>query len=173
MLQHPSGNQMLDDLERAYKMRQDVERCDDLESEERAILNLAAQEYDALKVLSTIPENSELYKYKFEQFKKLSDTRAKAEIFLQEQRLKRLDKNFDFQKKEIVRRFKHDSWMEEQKRRMYMLKLTDLGDNKAFLERPFSEMKDVPEQEAPEPNILASVDYEVQHQPSHRTKPPS
>jgi hypothetical protein len=57
---------MLDDLERAYKLRQDVDRCEDLESEEKAMVNLASQEYDALKVLSTIPEHTELYKYKFE-----------------------------------------------------------------------------------------------------------
>jgi len=71
-------------MERVYKFRQDVERCDDLESEEKAMVNLASQEYDALKLLSTIPEHTDLYKYKFEQYKKLSDTRAKAEIYLQE-----------------------------------------------------------------------------------------
>jgi hypothetical protein len=57
---------MLDDMERAYKLRQDVERADDLESEEKAMLNLAAQEYDALKILSTIPEHTDLYKFKWE-----------------------------------------------------------------------------------------------------------
>lgn len=57
----PSGNQMLDQLERVFRLRQDVERCDDLESEERALVSLASQEYDALKILSTIPEGTELY----------------------------------------------------------------------------------------------------------------
>jgi hypothetical protein len=55
---------MLDELERGYKLRQDMERSDDLESEERALANLMAQEYDALKLLSAIPEHSELYKFK-------------------------------------------------------------------------------------------------------------
>jgi hypothetical protein len=41
-LQNPSGNHMLDDIERAYKLRQDVERNEDLESEERAMTNLVA-----------------------------------------------------------------------------------------------------------------------------------
>ena len=99
MITNPSGNRMLDDLERAYKLRQDVDRCEDLESEEKAMVNLASQEYDALKVLSTIPEHTELYKYKFEQYKKLSEIRAKAEVYLQEQRLQRLSKNFDMQTK--------------------------------------------------------------------------
>jgi hypothetical protein len=44
--------------------------------------SLAAQEYDALKILSTIPEHSELYKFKFDQYKKLSEARAKAEVVL-------------------------------------------------------------------------------------------
>jgi hypothetical protein len=57
---------MLDELERAYKLRQDVERCGDQETEEKAMTSLAAQEYDALKILSTIPEHSDLYKFKFD-----------------------------------------------------------------------------------------------------------
>ena len=81
-MENPSGNRMLDDLERAYKFRQDVDRCEDLESEEKAMVNLTSQEYDALKVLSTIPEHTELYKYKFDQYKKLSEVRAKCEVFL-------------------------------------------------------------------------------------------
>lgn len=87
---------MLDHLERAYKLRQDVDRTDDLESEEKAMVNLYAQEYDALKLLSAIPESeTELYQFKLEQYKKMSDSRAKAEYYLQEQRLKRLTKNFE------------------------------------------------------------------------------
>lgn len=94
---------MLDDMERAYKLRQDVDRCEDLESEEKAMVNLTSQEYDALKVLSTIPEHTELYKYKFDQYKKLSEVRAKCEVFLQEQRLQRLSKNFELQTKDVER----------------------------------------------------------------------
>ncbi len=87
---------MLDEMERAFRLRQDVERCVDQETEEKAMTNLAAQEYDALKVLSTIPEHSELYKFKFDQYKKLSEARAKAEVLLQEQRLKRIMTNFQY-----------------------------------------------------------------------------
>ena len=53
-------------MERAFKLRQDVDRCDDLESEEKAMVNLQSQEYDAMKILSTIPEHSDLYKFKLE-----------------------------------------------------------------------------------------------------------
>ena len=65
-LQYPSNNKMLDEMERAYKLRQDVVRCGDQETEEKAMTSLAAQEYDALKILSTIPEHSDLYKFKFD-----------------------------------------------------------------------------------------------------------
>ena len=51
ILANPSGNRQLDDMERAYKLRQDVDRCEDLESEEKAMVNLAAQEYDAMKIV--------------------------------------------------------------------------------------------------------------------------
>lgn len=68
-----------------------------MEAEERAIANLVSQEYDSLRVLSTLPEHSDLYKFKFEQFKKLSEARAKAEAIMQEQRLRRLQKNIDLQ----------------------------------------------------------------------------
>jgi hypothetical protein len=39
-------------------------RSEDLEVEERALMNLAAQEYDALRMLSRLPRDSELYQYK-------------------------------------------------------------------------------------------------------------
>ena len=113
ILANPSGNRQLDDMERAYKLRQDVDRCDDLESEEKAMVNLAAQEYDSLKILSALPEHTDLYKFKMEQYKQISNARAKAEIYLQEQRLNRLNKNFEMQSKEVERRFRHDDWMEE------------------------------------------------------------
>ena len=71
-------------MERIYKLRQDADRAEDAESEEKAMTNLAAQEYDALRMLMSMPEHSELYKFKYEQYKKLSDLRAKAELALQE-----------------------------------------------------------------------------------------
>jgi hypothetical protein len=73
---------MLDELDRVYKLRQDMERSEDLESEERALANLTAQEYDNLKLLSAIPENHELYEFKLNQFKRVSDVRSKAELVL-------------------------------------------------------------------------------------------
>ena len=41
-----------------------------------------SQEYDALKLLSAIPKDSEIYVFKMEQYKKVSAVRAKAELVL-------------------------------------------------------------------------------------------
>jgi hypothetical protein len=90
-----------------------MERSDDLESEERALSNLMAQEYDNLKLLSAIPEHSDLYQFKLAQYKKVSDIRAKAELVLQDQRVKRLAKNFDLQKRQLERKMHHDAFEEE------------------------------------------------------------
>jgi hypothetical protein len=54
----------MDELERVYKLRQDIERSEDLESEERALANLMAQEYDQLKLLAALQEGSDLYNFK-------------------------------------------------------------------------------------------------------------
>ena len=79
----PTGNKMLDELERVYNLRQDMERTSDLESEERALTNLMSQDYDALKLLSTVPqEHEELYRFKLEQYKQVSACRTKAEVIL-------------------------------------------------------------------------------------------
>lgn len=71
-------------MQRAYELRQDVVRAEDADPEEKAMLNLQAQEYDALKVLRALPEHTDLYRFKLEQYKKLSELRAKAELSLQE-----------------------------------------------------------------------------------------
>jgi hypothetical protein len=52
---------------------------------------------------------------------------------LQEQRLKRIVSNFAYQNQDIDRKVAHDSWIEEQKRRMLVQKLVDLGDDAKIL----------------------------------------
>ena len=37
-----------------------------MEVEERALMNIAAQEFDQLRILSKIPKNSELYNHKMD-----------------------------------------------------------------------------------------------------------
>ena len=79
-------NQVPDD----FMFRQNEERNADLETEERAIMNLQAQEFDQLRLIEKLPKDSELYKFKMQQFKELSVMRAESEKLLQQQRLQKL-----------------------------------------------------------------------------------
>lgn len=65
-----------------FHFRQNDYRAEDMESEERALMNLAAQEFDALRILSRLPKNSDLYKHKMLQYKEMSAMRAEMEKVL-------------------------------------------------------------------------------------------
>jgi len=78
---------------------QNEQRADDLVGEEKALLNIAAQEYDALQMLSGLDPETELYQYKLKQYKEMSGYRAEMEKALQRQRLERLRFDFQVQKK--------------------------------------------------------------------------
>ena len=67
-----------------FIFRQNEFRSEDLEVEERALMNLAAQEYDALRLMARLPTNSEIYRYKMDQYKELSTMRNEVEKVLQE-----------------------------------------------------------------------------------------
>jgi hypothetical protein len=53
-----------------------------MEVEERALMNLAAQEFDQLRILSKLPKNSDIYRHKMEQYKEMSAMRAEMEKLL-------------------------------------------------------------------------------------------
>ena len=91
--------------------------------EERALMNLAAQEYDQLRLISKLPVNSELYRYKMDQYKEISTMRTEVEKVLQEQRLEKIRRDYEKQKYEDERRFNHERWLEEQKRQILEAKL--------------------------------------------------
>jgi hypothetical protein len=86
-------------------------------------MNIAAQEYDHLRLLSRLPTNSELYRYKMDQYKELSTMRAEIEKVLQEQRLEKIRRDYEKQKYEDERRYNHERWMEDQKREILAAKL--------------------------------------------------
>lgn len=113
-------------MERVFDLRQDSKRADDLESEEKAIASLTAQEYDSLRVLASLPEHSDLYKFKFQQYKQLSEARHRAEALLQEQRLRRLQQNLHLQAADAERQMRQDEWLEQQKRRLLVAEFTSL-----------------------------------------------
>jgi len=77
-----------------------------------------------------LPVNSELYRYKMDQYKELSTMRAEVEKVLQEQRLEKIRRDFEKQKYEDERRFKHEAWLEDQKRQILEAKLRNAGKQK-------------------------------------------
>lgn len=86
-------------------------------------MNICTQEYDHLRLISRLPVNSELYRYKMDQFKEISTMRSEVEKVLQEQRLEKLRRDFEKQKYEDERRYNHERWLEEQKREILAAKL--------------------------------------------------
>ena len=65
-----------------FAFRQNDQRADDLEVEERALMNLAAQEYDQLRVIQKLPKGSDIYEYKLKQYKEVSRMRTEIEKVL-------------------------------------------------------------------------------------------
>jgi hypothetical protein len=57
-----------------------------------------------LKLISALPEGSDLYNFKMKHYKMHSEVRNQAELVLQEQRMKRVQKNYQLQNFEIERR---------------------------------------------------------------------
>lgn len=113
-----------------FIFRQNDFRSEDLEVEERALMNVAAQEYDHLRLLSRLPTNSELYRYKMDQYKELSTMRSEIEKVLQEQRLEKIRRDFEKQKYEDERRYNHERWLEEQKREILAAKLRNQAEGR-------------------------------------------
>ena len=58
-------------------------------------MNIAAQEFDGLRMMSKLPVNSELYRFKMDQFKEQSTVRAETEKVYQEQRLEKIRRDFE------------------------------------------------------------------------------
>ena len=119
----PNGAQAEEPFPENFIFRQNDYRSEDLEVEERALMNIASQEYDHLRLLSRLPANSELYRYKMDQYKELSAMRSEVEKVLQEQRLEKIRRDYEKQKYEDERRYNHEKWMEEQKREILGAKL--------------------------------------------------
>lgn len=94
-------------------------RSVDLSLEERTLMSLVQQEVDSLRVISQIPIGTELYKFKMEQFKELSATRAEIEKIVQEQRLQRLRREFEEERLNNDRKNQHEKWIADT--RMYII----------------------------------------------------
>ena len=97
-------------------LKQNNPRAVDLEKEERAIMNMYAQDYDDLKLLNLLSNNEELYKHKLEQYKLTSNSRLQAEKALQKQRLELLKLHFSRENYEEERKLELQKWTEDQEK---------------------------------------------------------
>ena len=85
----------------------------------------------------------------------MSEVRAKAELVLQDQRLRRITKNFDLQKREIERRFQQESFIDEQNRKRYLLSNENIGVHSQLPPNAYPDNFNVrPEPKADEPSIF-------------------
>lgn len=98
----------------------------DLTEDERILLNLQAQEVDALRLLSQLPVGTELYRFKMDQYKELSMTRAEAEKIVQEQRLLKLRRDFEKQRRDEDRKYENEKWVDEQRKNIIAARLRDV-----------------------------------------------
>ena len=96
-----------------FRFRQNDYRAEDMEVEERALMNIAASEFDELRILSKLPKGSEIYKHKMQQYKEMSAMRAEMEKILQEQKFEKIKREFERQKIEDERKYGHEQWLEE------------------------------------------------------------
>lgn len=95
---------------------QNEPRAVDLNDEERMVVGVNAQEVDALRLLGQLPIGTELYRFKMEQFKELSTTRAEMEKIVQEQRLLKMRRDFEKLRREEDRKFENEKWVDEQRK---------------------------------------------------------
>ena len=162
----PNGVSSDEPFPEEFIFRQNDFRSEDLEVEERALMNIAAQEYDHLRLLSRLPTNSELYRYKMDQYKELSTMRAEIEKVLQEQRLEKIRRDYEKQKYEDDRRYNHERWLEEQKREILAAKLRNQAEGgNQYQPPPPQDYQDMPNYDNPD-------DYPMQTQ-NYNQKPPA
>mgnify|MGYP000882203550 FL=1 len=104
----------------------------DLTEEERILVSIAAQEVDALRMLSQVPIGTELYRFKMEQFKELSTTRAEIEKIVQEQRLQKLRREFEKKRREEDRKYDNERFVDDWRKQIIATRLRkDLNQDRA------------------------------------------
>ena len=95
----------------------------DLTEEERMLLNMNAQDADALKTLSHLPIGTELYRFKTEQYKELCMVRGEVEKVVQEQRLARLQRKFETKRRDEDRTYDQQRFVDDWRKQIVSARL--------------------------------------------------
>ena len=102
----------------------------DLTEEERAMINMNAQEVDALRMISQLPVGTELYQFKMNQFKELSMVRGEMEKMLQEQRLTKMRRDFEKKRREEDKVYDSQKFVDDWRKQILAARLRkDLNQN--------------------------------------------
>lgn len=99
----------------------------DLNEDERMLVHFQMMEADALRILERIPQSSELYRFKLEQYKELSTQRAEAEKLVQETRLKKMKRALEIRAKEEDRKFENQRFLDDVRKQDIAAKLAKEG----------------------------------------------
>lgn len=99
----------------------------DLNEDERMLTHFTMMEADALRILNRIPQNTELYRFKLEQYKELSTQRAEAEKIVQETRLKKMKRALELRAKEDDRKYDNQKFLDEVRKQEIANKLAKEG----------------------------------------------
>ena len=88
----------------------------DLNSDEKLIAGISAQEADGLRQLSQLPIGTDLYRFKKEQLIDLSTTRAEMQKIAMEHQLLKMRRDFEKVRRDEDRLFENVRWVDEQRK---------------------------------------------------------
>ena len=126
-----SGSKDFDDFLSSNFMQNQMKNVD-LNEDERMLVHLTMMEADSLRMLSRIPQNTELYRFKLEQYKELSTQRAEAEKIVQETRLKKIKRALDLRAREDDRRFENQKFLDDVRKQTVANQLVKEGKIQKF-----------------------------------------
>lgn len=158
---HSTIPNALDGLNKRYQdpnnfmkeLVQNKARNPDLNDFERMFTYMSAQEADHLRMMMGIPIGTDLYRFKTEQFKEISTTRAEVEKLTYEQALRSMKKGYEMQNRENDKIYDYLNWVDEN--RKLILKSRISKDLAVF---PRLEFAGPPEPERkPEPEKLKGI----------------
>jgi hypothetical protein len=151
-LKNKAGSDVSMFLPDVGRFKQNEYRADDLEVEERALMNMYAQDFDDMKLLELVKQNPEVYKHKFQQYKEKCQNRLKIEKQLQSQRLDKIRRDFGKDAYEEERKINEERWVDEQNRFIIAQRL------KERLAQPKTP-EYVPQKPKPEPRSYPKPQY--------------
>ena len=126
-----SGPKDFDDFLSSNFMQNQMKNVD-LNEDERMLVHLTMMEADSLRMLSRIPQNTELYRFKLEQYKELSTQRAEAEKIVQETRLKKIKRALELRSREDDRRYDNQKFLDEVRKQTVANQLVKEGKIQKF-----------------------------------------